>query len=380
MINKHSIYNWLFFPLFVSLLAGSVASCINDPAMEEDTSGKSTLSIMVRGVTTNPEQDGYDEYIETLRIIGFDAKGDVVCNQLFDHDASTDDVPDFIIQGTGEDTKINITQTLEEAFQGGTCDFYFIANEKDYTVYNTQSNIQLLSNFLDEVSLNGLKNCVIAYDGKEPGATNQRSILMTTSVTSALKPGDNIKIADVKLIRCVAKVQLIVQKDNTVENKIPENDVVTISDVSLHGTRPESYSLWNTKSHFATNSAYTHNFTITDGNKTVGYGTDGSPAYTSDMVYFPEKLYQDNTAEGDLYFTFTLTYTPEDGGTAIERTYTVAIGEDADKGGTVDDYNIYRNTVYTVTATLQWQPTEPTMNIQVDAWDGEVKVDVPDFE
>ena len=80
-----------------------------------------------------------------------------------------------------------------------------------------------------------------------------------------------------------------------------------------------------------------------------------------------------------MYFTFTLTYKPE-GGTAIERTYTVAIGEDADKDGTVVDYNIYRNTVYTVTATLQWQPTEPTMNIQVDAWDGEVKVDVPDFE
>ena len=146
---KQYIYHWLFFPLLASLLAGSVASCINDPAMEEDTSGKSTLSIMVRGVTTNPEQDGYDEYIETLRIIGFDAKGDVVCNQLFDNDASTDDVPDFIIQGTGEDTKINITQILEEAFQGGTCDFYFIANEKDYTVHNTQSNTQSLINFFD---------------------------------------------------------------------------------------------------------------------------------------------------------------------------------------------------------------------------------------
>lgn len=369
MINKHSIYNWLFFPLLAFLLAGSAASCINDPVMEEDTSGKSTLSITVRGVTTDPA-DGYDEYIQTLRIIGFDASEKVVCNQLFDHDDQTTDVPNFDIQGEGADAKINITQTLEEAFQGGTCDFYFIANEQDYAVYNTQSDSQLLSDFLgNNVSLDELKKCVIAYDGKEPGVTNQRSILMTTSVTSALKPGDNIKIADVKLIRCVAKVQLIVQKDNTDKYRIPENDVVTISDVSLHGTRPESYSLWDTKSYFAiNNSEYQHDFTITDDNKTVGYGTDGSPAYTSDMVYFPEKLYQDNTAEGDLYFTFTLTYTPEVG-TAIERTYTVAIGEVADKGGTVDDYNIYRNTVYTVTATLQWQPTEPTMNIQVDAWD-----------
>ena len=196
---------------------------------------------------------------------------------------------------------------------------------------------------------------------------------MTTSVRSTLKPGDNT-INNIELVRCFAKAQLIVQKDNTDKYRIPENDVVTISDVSLHGTRPESYSLWDTKSYFAINSAYTHDFTIAENDKTVGYGTEDSPAYTSDMVYFPEKLYQDNTTEGDLYFTFTLTYTP-DGGTAIERTYTVAIGKDADDDGVVEDYNIYRNTVYTVTATLQWQPTEPTMNIQVDAW-GEKEMSV----
>lgn len=36
MINKHSIYNWLFFPLLALLLASGVASCSNDPAMEEE--------------------------------------------------------------------------------------------------------------------------------------------------------------------------------------------------------------------------------------------------------------------------------------------------------------------------------------------------------
>lgn len=358
MINKHSIYNWLFFPLLASLLAGSAASCINDPAMEEDTSGKSTLSIMVRGVTTNPEQDGYDEYIETLRIIVFDASGKVY-NQFY----SKNDIEKWDIINSETDTYYKITQELAN-FSGGSSRFYFIANEGGYTVYgdDNTSLTDLLSK--DGLTEDGLKECIIASDDQDWSA---KPILMIANPSARyIKPGDNIKIADVKLIRCVAKVQLIVQKDNTTENKIPENDVVTISDVSLHGTRPESYSLWNTKSHFATNSAYTHNFTIANVN--VGYGTGGSPAYTSDMVYFPEKLYQDNTAEGDLYFTFTLTYKPE-GGTAIERTYTVAIGEDADKDGTVVDYNIYRNTVYTVTATLQWQPTEPTMNIQVDAWD-----------
>ena len=133
------------------------------------------------------------------------------------------------------------------------------------------------------------------------------------------------------------------------------------------------------KEYIVPNGGYTHNFTITNENENVGYGTDESPAYSSDMVYFPEMLYQDNTTEGNLYFTFTLNYTPEGSSTPTVRTYTVAIGKDANEDGVVEDYNIYRNTIYTVTATLQWQPVEPTMNIQVNAW-GEKTMGVPAFE
>ena len=376
MINKHSIYNWLFFPLLASLLAGSVASCINDPAMEEeDTSGKTTLSITVRGVTQEPEKDGYDEYIKTLRIIVFDASG-LVCNEFYNQES----IKDWTVKGTSSDTYYDITQELQD-FSGGNCRFYFIANEEEYNIYNENTTSTSLSRYLgsDQLTEEQLKACIIASTPDNEDWNNKPILMIANPSARYIKPGDNIKIADVKLIRCVAKVQLIVQKDNTTENKIPENDVVTISDVSLHGTRPDSYSLWNTKSHFATNSAYTHNFTIAENDKTVGYGTEGSPAYTSDMVYFPEMLYQNNTTEGDLYFTFTLNYTPNGSNTPTVRTYTVAIGEDADDDGVVEDYNIYRNTVYTVTATLQWQPTEPTMNIQVNAWDGK-KMDVPAFE
>lgn len=369
MKAKQYIYHWLFFPLLASLLAGSATSCINDPTMEEEeaTYGKTSLVVTVRTITTDPDEATtyYDEYVKTLRIIGFDASGNLVCNGFYDK-----------LDLVTNDASIEITQELQN-FQGGTCRLYFIANEDNYT---TTDDIELHDFFENKTSIpteQDLKDCIInASSANDKWGTDP--ILMTAQTSAYIQSGKTEQnIGKIELFRCVAKVQLIVQKDNTPENKIPESDVVTISDVSLHGSRPDSYSLWNTKSHFATNSVYTHNFTIANVN--VGYGTDGSPAYTSDMVYFPEKLYQDNTAEGDLYFTFTLTYTPEGGGTAIERTYTVAIGEDADKGGTVDDYNIYRNTVYTVTATLQWQPTEPTMNIQVDAW-GEKTMDVPAFE
>lgn len=374
---KQYIYHWLFFPLLALLSVGSLTSCIYDSVLEEtDMSGKSTLSITMRGITTtDPSTSGgsYDDYVKTLRVIGFDASGSVVCNQLFDY-VDNNGIPNFEVT---ESDEVNITQTLEDAFQGGVCDFYFIANEEGYTVYDSQDG---LSEFLEGENLtkDALDKCVIATP-TEITTLGSSPILMTTSVRSTLKPGDNT-INNIELVRCFAKVQLIVQKDNTDKYRIPENDVVTISDVSLHGTRPDSYSLWDTKSYFAiNNSEYQHDFTITDDNKTVGYGTDGSPAYTSDMVYFPEKLYQDNTTEGDLYFTFTLTYTPSGPITPTIRTYTFAIGKDEDQNGVVEDYNIYRNTVYTVTATLQWQPTEPTMNIQVDAWD-EKTMNVPAFE
>lgn len=334
MINKHSIYNWLFFPLLASLLAGSAASCINDPAMEEDTSGKSTLSIMVRGVTTDPA-DGYDEYIQTLRIVGFDASGKVVCNQLFDHDVNTANIPDFIIQGTGEDTKINIIQTLKEAFQGGTCNFYFIANENGYTVYNTQSSTQSLSNFLDEVSLDGLKSCIIAYDGKEPGATNQRSILMTTSVTSALKPGDNT-INDIELVRCFAKVQLKVTNQSS--------DNITLSNATLTGKYPDSFHLLNEGNYMANVSTefstllQTGNITISAGN-TVEVGE----------LYFPEWLSQTDV---NLKYSFNLS----DG--ISNKTYEFP----------AVDNNITRNTCYITTATFAgWESV--SIRLDVDPWE-----------
>ena len=363
---KQYIYHWLFFPLLAILLASGTTGCSNESVMEEeDTLGKTTLSITVRGVSQEPSSD---EYIKTLRIIVFDASG-MVCNQFYSENYI---VENWVIKGSGTDTYYEITQKLAN-FSGGSSRFYFIANEEGYTISDGNTE---LSAFLDDENLteDALKKCMMASTPDNQDWSNKPILMIANPSARYIKPGDNIKIADVKLIRCVAKVQLIVQKDNTDKYRIPENDVVTISDVSLHGTRPDSYSLWDTKSHFATNRKYTHSFIIADDN--VGYGTDGSPAYTSDMVYFPEKLYQDNTAEGDLYFTFTLNYTPN----GAKRTYTVAIGEDADDDGVVEDYNIYRNTIYTVTVTLQWQPTEPTMNIQVDAWEDEINVDVPPFK
>ena len=347
MINKHSIYNWLFFPLFVSLLAGSVASCINDPAMEEDTSGKSTLSIMVRGVTTNPEQDGYDEYIKTLRIIGFDEKGVVVCNQQH---SSTD----FLI----ENGVLNITQTMEDAFQGGVCDFYFIANEETYAV----SEETKLTDFLisDVLNKKNLEACAIATPSNQSFTPSEDTpILMTTSVRTTLRPGDNT-INNIELVRCFAKLQL------KIVNKSGED--ISVTDPKVNGSYPNSYSLWNGSSSENWNQNDLH-YEIDLNPLNQGSVTDDAqnyPLYYSTEVYFPERLFLDanNNNKGNaITFSFTLN----------NKTYNVEV---ADATGT--DFNIRRNTHYTVIATLKKKETV-TFNVMVNAW-GEKTMDVPAFE
>lgn len=326
-------------------------------------SGKSTLSITMRGITTtDPGSSGsYDDYVKTLRVIGFDNTGNVVCNEKY----AGKQLGDVKKDDKGE-TYIEITQKLQN-FPGGSSNFYFIANEEGYTVYGADNTplTDLLSK--DGLTEDELKKCMMASTPDTEDWSEKPILMIANPSAQYIKPGENNTIADVKLVRCVAKVQLIVQKDDEI------SEDVTISDVSLNGTRPGSYSLLDTKSYFAAHSKYQHSFTITDDNKTVGYGTDVSPAYTSDIVYFPETLFSDNTPEGVLYFTFTLTY----GDNATEKTYTIAIGDDANDDGVVEDYNIYRNTIYTVTATLQ-PTTNPEMNIEVVPWT-KVEVDVPPF-
>ena len=365
MINKQSIYYWFFFPLLALLSAGSLASCIYDSVLEEeDTSGKSTLSITMRGVTNSPDVDGYDEYIETLRIIVFDASG-LVCNEFY----SQTEIDEWDVKGESPNTYYNITQELQN-FSGGNCRFYFIANEERYNI--SSNNATTLSTFLNNESLteDGLKACIIASTPDDQDWSEKPILMIANPSAQYIKPGNDIKIADVELVRCIAKVQLIVKKDNT----ITDNANVTVSNVSLHGSRPDSYTLWENGT-VINGINYSKTLLSSTASSTVG---SDSP-YSSDIVYFPETLSSNNTTEGNLYFTFTLNYTSNGFSTPTVKTYNVAIGKDEDNDGTVEDYNIYRNTIYTVTATLQWQPTTPELNIQVDAWN-EVKVDVPAFE
>lgn len=351
MINKQSIYYWFFFPLLALLSAGSLTSCIYDSVLEEtDMSGKSTLSITMRGITTtDPSTSGgsYDDYVKTLRIIGYDNAGNVVCNQKYaGEELGT-------VEGTDPDTYIKITQVLEDGFPGGVCEFYFIANEDRYSVYNT-TPAQNLSAFLGDISSKSeLENCMLATP-EALKALGSSPILMTTSVRSTLKPGDNT-INNIELVRCFAKVQLKIVNKSGGE--------VSVEDPKLVGTYPDSYSLWDgstTENWTSFEDGVNINWELKDGTIEV----DG--IYTSQEIYFPERLFdeENNNEDNAMKFSFTLN----------DKLYEPAI---ANSEGT--DFNIHRNTHYTVIATLSSAPFDVTFNIEVVPWT-EVEVDVPPFE
>lgn len=342
---KQYIYHWLFFPLLVLLLASGVASCSNDPAMEEEaTYGKTSLVVTVRSITTTPDNATtyYDEYVKTLRIIGFDASGNLVCNGFYDQ-----------LDQVTNAASIEITQELQN-FQGGTCKLYFIANEDNYT---TTSNATSLTAFLEDenstLTEKKLNDCIInaSSSGDNWGGTNLKPILMTAQTSVYIQSGKTEQnIGTIKLVRCVAKVQLQI---------VDETGSANITGTpTLSGSYPDSYSLLNVGT--CTSWTEDNSYSVELEKK-----EDDTTLYTSQEIYFPERLFtQDaNTEANALKFSFTLN----------DKLYTAAV---ADETGT--DFNIRRNTHYTVIATLKKKETV-AFNVMVNAW-GEKTMDVPAFE
>lgn len=346
---KQYIYHWLFFPLLAILLASGATSCSNELVMEEEetTYGKTSLVVTVRSITTDPNDNTtyYDEYVKTLRIIGFDASGNLVCNGFYDQ---------LELEQVTNAASIEITQELQN-FQGGTCKLYFIANEDNYT---TTSNATSLTDFLEDenstLNEKKLNDCII-----NASSTNDRwganPILMTAQTSAYIQSGKTEQnIGKIELFRCVAKVQLQIV-DETGSAIIPDNPTFTLS-----GSYPDSYSLLDVRTYTSWTEEKDNYSVILTMMK------DGS-TYTSQEIYFPERLFtrDANTEANALKFSFTLN----------GESYTAAV---ADETGTDLDFNIRRNTHYTVIATLK-KKNEVTLTVLINKWDEKI-MNVPAFK
>lgn len=285
-MTDRNLYRYLLLSLLTGLLMFSTTGCSDSIPVQEagDVTSRASLAVDVQGVSTTVPTDGnYDTYIETLRVIGFDASGNVLCNKRYANNS---------VGGNGltvTDGQFQLTQPLDGAFQGGTCRFYFVANEEYYTLYQTNRR---LSDYLANPALAeaDLKNCVIAYAPTPDRISGSYPILMTAvSEPQLVRPGMN-RMEAVSLMRSLVKVQLQVLKGAAV------TDGVTVSEVKLQGTYPDSYSLWNTRDY----TGYTSQPMDVDL-----FSTDPNRPFIGPVMYLPEKMMRGQSTDQDLKFTFS---------------------------------------------------------------------------
>ena len=267
--------------------------------------------------------------------------GNLVCNGFYEN-----------LNQVTHVASIEITQELQN-FQGGTCKLYFIANEGNYTTTSNATSFSLTAFLEDENSTlteKNLNDCIInASSTNDSWGTNP--ILMTAQTSAYIQSGKTEQnIGSIKLVRCVAKVQLQIV-DETGSANITETP-------TLSGSYPDSYSLLDVGTYISWTEEkdnYSVNLTMTQEGST----------YTSQEIYFPERLFAkgENIEVNALKFSFTLN----------DKPYTAAVADAAGR-----DFNIRRNTHYTVIATLKKKETV-TFNVMVNAW-GEKTMDVPAFE
>lgn len=343
MKAKYHIYNYLLFLSLVVLFAGSMVGCSNEPVMkEETTSGKTMLSITVRGITiTEPKDGNYDDYVKTLRVIGYDDAGNTVCNTKYNDLSENSNVAQIELNG---ETFYKISNLELQGFAGGRCHFYFIANEDLYT-------ISLGNGIMDAPDKSDLEGAKVSFDAKKILGTFP--ILMTAQSVALIKGGIEQEITEpIELVRCVAKFILII---NGAQN------TYTIGEVTVTGYSPNNYALWEA-------SGYTGYSTSVYNKSITNNSSDSELLFSNSGIYFPEKLYGSQIENASL-LRFNIPVTRD----GILKTYEVEIGEDNVDG---IDYNIRRNTIYTIIATLDWTPT---FTVQVNSWN-EKTMNIPNFE
>ena len=183
---------------------------------------------------------------------------------------------------------------------------------------------------------------------------------MTTSVRSTLKPGDNT-INNIELVRCFAKVQLLL--------KVEDNGTVSEpTNVKLSGLAPDSFYLLPGKEEVITSTTNLSYTVDVSGNNSLMNTELKAEDYffISKVVYLPERYLSNltNTQENAVKYQITL-----------DKAYEVPIADNTT--GNLD-YSIKRNYAYTTIGTYAPETTV-TLNWQVKPYDN-VKVDVPTFE
>lgn len=355
---EKTLYKWLLLPLLCCLVA-VVQGCSNDVASpeEEQTSsdGGTYITLTARGIVTSLENGGdFEQYVKSLRIIGFDASGTLVCNQLF----KAKDEENAKVWTSSND-KITIRETLGNAT--GTCTFYFIANEEGHTQAGTTSSLTdaLKANDLTAGTLDAMG---VAFAADEITKNTDTPIIMTKRQQAVIMAGQTTSIS-VDLVRALAKATLNLKRGEGNET------AYTVGTIRIEDCTkiPSSYPLMEEGSTYTVPENHKLS-TATINLKGTQGATVADDIYNSDPIYLPQLTL--TNADDAVNVTGQITPT---GQTA--QTFTEPVG-DPD-----NNFSIARNTSYTTNITYLYQKAPQTFSLgfEVIAWDTDKDVTVPPF-
>lgn len=257
--------------LWLGLLTAALFSGCSEEHLPDlpDRAGTTLLRIQTKGIVINPvpSDDRMDEYVKTLRLIGYQEGQPVLNQQLSDWSG-------YEVKNPGPDSYIEIPmETLQGAtLQRGSLDLYAVANEQ-----------QSLS--LDNIAQEKLKQQMVEASSVNNRPTQDNPLLMSAEVhPTLLQEKNEIKI---NLVRSVGKVELT---EVTQEGQLltgysyqlqAEGDVYAryplFGKVADMGTKFVSITSKDVPLFLSVASALTLTVTVThDGNTYRGFLTDVS--------------------------------------------------------------------------------------------------------
>lgn len=352
MMNKKYIYQYLLLPLLACLMAGA-AGCSSEVVPQEDDNGKQTagggtyLMITTRGINTTASVGDaeFEDYVESIRVIGFNTAGKLVCNEL--HDKST-----IEINGTGEKAIATIKQKVEEM---GVLHLYFIANEKEYEVrdVSTTAEVYLFSKLTDSnLTEEGLKDIILHYTPSK--FIKGESPFLMIGQETALVLKSNLSIGVVGLERTFAKLSVSFAVENPEEQSL---EGCAIEELKLTKTKvvPSLFNLIGEKTKLSPTGFYIDNDDAFDMMSYIS-SAELSENNSSFSVYVPERILDEvQKSNPDNAWTLSIKVRTANeriisGEQVLDNSETET--DDVTDESDVKDYNIYRNTCYQVKAIL----------------------------
>lgn len=199
MLDRNKRTKWI--PALLAGILLILPGCVQEELTPPTPDSSATLRLSTKGITVNPDDTNADleEYVKTLRLIGFQEGQQVVNHQITDWTGYT-------VQGEDPNTYIEIPldESIGATIKRGVLDLYAVANEPENYVDNLTIDASTTQSEVESLRVLGEASNIVP--------SKENPFLMSAHVNTTLLQEENT--IDVDLIRTAGKVELTsVKKD-----------------------------------------------------------------------------------------------------------------------------------------------------------------------